>query len=179
MCLALRDLYSGLAIMIRMPQSKPCEFLQWQVKEREREKREKHPPSLSLPPSSSLSHSHIHTQEIWIKYSWSGLRFSYTHMLPHSSSLQWTEASIQLVWHSRVWQRAWQHPSATYHHHCCCRDNHQIGHSKHALLSSSPLFSPFVLIALRCTPPLPLSVNNLLWGRWVLLAPWFTGQESL
>lgn len=36
-CLALRDLYSGLAIMIRMPQSKPCElFLKWQVRNRKK-----------------------------------------------------------------------------------------------------------------------------------------------
>lgn len=116
-CLALRDLYSGLAIMIRMPQSKPCElFLKWQVRNRK-----KYPFyfSLFLPPFSlslSLYFSCPYTQEIWIKYSWGGPRLSCTHMFPHSSSLQWTEASIQLVWHSRVWQRAWQHPSATYPH---------------------------------------------------------------
>lgn len=114
----------------------------------------------SLPRSLSLSH----TQEIWIKYSWSRLRFSYTHMLPHSSSLQWTEASIQLVWHSRVWQRAWQHPSAAaaVAYHCCHLYNHQMGHSKHAPLS---LFLPppfIVQIDLWCILQLPLLLNNLL-----------------
>lgn len=70
MCLALRDLYSGLAIMIRMPQSKPCEFLQWQVKEREREKKL---PVLPFSPSFSvfLSLTHTHTgnmNQIFMKW---------------------------------------------------------------------------------------------------------------
>lgn len=137
----------------------------------------------SLPRSPSLSLSLTHTQEIWIKYSWSRLRFSYTHMLPHSSSLQWTEASIQRVWHSRVWQRAWQHPSAAaaVAYHCCHLYNHQIGHSKHAPPLSFRI-SPFFLSRLTHDVSCNLRFCLIICckkERWVLLELWFTGQESL
>lgn len=61
-CLALRDLYSGLAIMIRMPQSKPCEVFFAMTSERERGKN-------ILPPF--LIHTHTHTgnmNQIFMKW---------------------------------------------------------------------------------------------------------------